>query len=192
MKKIFTLLALCLLSLSMVAQKQISGLVTDSKNEPVIGASVQVKGTSIGTITDYDGEFLIDVPADATTLIVSFIGMQTQEVAIKDRVIVTLSEATEMIQEVVVTGYGNVSKGSFAGSAQAVNAETIENKSPSEISKALAGEVAGVQVVSTSGQPGTSASIQIRGLGSISAEATPSAQKTEASHFCDASVFYIR
>ena len=167
MKKIFTLLALCLLSLSMVAQKQVSGLVTDSKNEPVIGASVQVKGTSIGTITDYDGEFLIDVPADATTLIVSFIGMQTQEVAIKDRVIVTLSEATEMIQEVVVTGYGNVSKGSFAGSAQAVNAETIENKSPSEISKALAGEVAGVQVVTTSGQPGTNASIRIRGIGSI-------------------------
>lgn len=167
MKKIFTLLALCLLSLSMVAQKQVSGLVTDSKNEPVIGASVQVKGTSIGTITDYDGEFLIDVPADATTLIVSFIGMQTQEVAIKDRVIVTLSEATEMIQEVVVTGYGNVSKGSFAGSAQAVNAETIENKSPSEISKALAGEVAGVQVVTTSGQPGTNASIRVRGIGSI-------------------------
>ena len=167
MKKIFTLLALCLLSLSMVAQKQVSGLVTDSKNEPVIGASVQVKGTSIGTITDYDGEFLIDVPADATTLIVSFIGMQTQEVAIKDRVLVTLSEATEMIQEVVVTGYGNVSKGSFAGSAQAVNAETIENKSPSEISKALAGEVAGVQVVTTSGQPGTNASIRVRGIGSI-------------------------
>ena len=167
MKKIFTLLALCLLSLSMVAQKQVSGLVTDSKNEPVIGASVQVKGTTIGTITDYDGEFLIDVPADATTLIVSFIGMKTQEVAIKDRVIVTLSEATEMIQEVVVTGYGNVSKGSFAGSAQAVNAETIENKSPSEISKALAGEVAGVQVVTTSGQPGTNASIRVRGIGSI-------------------------
>ena len=167
MKKIFTLLALCLLSLNMLAQKQVSGQVLDSKNEPVIGASVQVKGTTTGTITDYDGEFLLDVPADATTLIVSFIGMQTQEVTIKDRVIVTLVEATEMIQEVVVTGYGNVSKGSFAGSAQAVNAETIENKSPSEISKALAGEVAGVQVVTTSGQPGTNASIRVRGIGSI-------------------------
>ena len=167
MKKIFTLLALCLLSLSMLAQKQVSGQVLDSKNEPVIGASVQVKGTTTGTITDYDGEFLLDVPADATTLIVSFIGMQTQEVTIKDRVIVVLQEATEVIQEVVVTGYGNVSKGSFAGSAQAVNAETIENKSPSEISKALAGEVAGVQVVTTSGQPGTNASIRVRGIGSI-------------------------
>ena len=87
MKKIFTLLVLCLLSLGMMAQKQISGLVLDSQNEPVIGASVQVKGTSIGTITDYDGEFLLDVPADATTLIVSFIGMKTQEVAIKAYVV---------------------------------------------------------------------------------------------------------
>ena len=173
MKKIFTLLALCLLSLSMVAQKQVSGLVTDSKNEPVIGASVQVKGTSIGTITDYDGEFLIDVPADATTLVISFIGMQTQEVAIKDRVLVTLSEATEMIQEVVVTGYGNVSKGSFAGSAQAVDAETIEKKSPTEVTKALAGEVAGVQVINSSGQPGTNATLVIRGVGSLNGSATP-------------------
>ena len=92
MKKIFTLLVLCLLSLGMMAQKQISGLVLDSKDEPVIGASVQVKGTTIGTISDYDGEFLLDVPADATTLIVSFVGMQTQEVAIKDRVTVVLHD----------------------------------------------------------------------------------------------------
>ena len=173
MKKIFTLLALCLLSLSMMAQKQVSGLVTDSKNEPVIGASVQVKGTSIGTITDYDGEFLLDVPADATTLIVSFIGMKTKEVAIKERVTVVLEEATEMIQEVVVTGYGNVSKGSFAGSAQAVAAETIEKKSPTEVTKALAGEVAGVQVINSSGQPGTNATLVIRGVGSLNGNATP-------------------
>ena len=173
MKKIFTLLVLCLLSLGMMAQKQISGLVLDSQNEPVIGASVQVKGTSIGTISDYDGEFLLDVPADATTLIVSFVGMKTQEVAIKDRVTVVLHEASEVIQEVVVTGYGNVSKGSFAGSAQAVNAETIEKKSPTEVTKALAGEVAGVQVINTSGQPGTNATLVIRGVGSLNGSATP-------------------
>ena len=173
MKKIFTLLVLCLLSLGMMAQKQISGLVLDSKDEPVIGASVQVKGTAIGTISDYDGEFLLDVPADATTLIVSFVGMQTQEVAIKDRVTVVLHEATEMVQEIVVTGYGNVSKGSFAGSAQAVNAETIEKKSPTEVTKALAGEVAGVQVINTSGQPGTNATLVIRGVGSLNGSATP-------------------
>ena len=173
MKKIFTLLVLCFLSLGMMAQKQISGLVLDSKNEPVIGASVQVKGTSIGTISDYDGEFLLDVPADATVLVVSFVGMQTQEVAIKERVTVVLHEATEMVQEIVVTGYGNVSKGSFAGSAQAVDAEVIEKKSPTEVTKALAGEVAGVQVINSSGQPGTNATLVIRGVGSLNGSATP-------------------
>ena len=173
MKKIFTVLTLCLVSLFALADKQISGVVLDSQDQPVIGASVMVKGTSIGTITDYDGEFILEVNDDAKVLVVSFVGMKTQEVAVKEHVRVVLQEATEVIQEVVVTGYGNVSKGSFAGSAQAVNAETIENKSPSEISKALAGEVAGVQVVTTSGQPGTNASIRIRGIGTINGGGSP-------------------
>lgn len=173
MKKIFTLLALCFLTIGMMAEKQISGVVLDSQDQPVIGASVMVKGTTNGTISDYDGEFLLTVSDDATTLVVSFVGMQTQEVAIKERMTIVLHEATEMVQEIVVTGYGNVSKGSFAGSAQAINAETIENKSPSEVSKALAGEVAGVQVVTTSGQPGTNASIRIRGIGSINGGGSP-------------------
>ena len=173
MKKIFTLLALCFLTIGMMAEKQISGVVLDSQDQPVIGASVMVKGTTNGTISDYDGEFLLTVSDDATTLVVSFVGMQTQEVAIKERMTIVLHEATEMVQEIVVTGYGNVSKGSFAGSAQAIDAEVIEKKSPSEISKALAGEVAGVQVVTTSGQPGTNASIRIRGIGSINSSTSP-------------------
>lgn len=173
MKKIFTLLTLCFLTIGMMAEKQISGVVLDSQDQPVIGASVMVKGTTNGTISDYDGEFLLTVSDDATTLVVSFVGMQTQEVAIKERVTVVLHEATEMVQEIVVTGYGNVSKGSFAGSAQAIDADVIEKKSPSEISKALAGEVAGVQVVTTSGQPGTNASIRIRGIGSINSSTSP-------------------
>ena len=173
MKKIFTLLVLGFISLGMMAEKQISGLVLDSKDEPVIGASVMVKGTTTGTITDYDGEFILSVNDDATTLVVSFVGMQQQEVAIKERMTIVLHEATEMLADVVVTGYGNVSKGSFAGSAQAVDAEVIEKKSPTEISKALAGEVAGVQVINTSGQPGTNATLVIRGVGSLNGSATP-------------------
>ncbi len=173
MKKIFMLLALCLVSLGMMAEKQISGVVVDEKGEPIIGASVQVKGTTTGTISDYDGEFTLTVPDEANTLVVSFVGMQTQEVAITKNIRVVLREASEMIQEVVVTGYGNVAKGSFAGSAQAVGAETIEKKSPSEISKALAGEVAGVQVINTSGQPGTNATIRIRGIGSLNGSSAP-------------------
>ncbi len=173
MKKLFTLMTLCMLSLGMMAEQQVSGVVVDEKNEPIIGASIQVKGGTQGTITDYDGEFFLTVPDDATVLVVSYVGMQSQEVAVKRNIRVVLHEATEVIQEVVVTGYGNVSKGSYAGSAQAVDAETIEKKNPSEISKALAGEVAGVQVINTSGQPGTNATIRIRGIGSLNGSSAP-------------------
>lgn len=173
MKKIFTLLVLGFVSLSMLAAKQVSGVVLDANNEPVIGATVMVKGSSVGTISDYDGEFVLEVADDAKVLVVSFVGMKTQEVPVQSYVKVVLHEATEMIQEVVVTGYGNVSKGSFAGSAQAVDAEAIDKKNATEISKALAGEVAGVQVVNTSGQPGTNATIVVRGVGSLNGNTQP-------------------
>ena len=173
MKKIFTLLFLAALSLGLYAEKQVSGVVVDAKGEPVIGASIQAKGTTQGTISDYDGKFEMDVPESVKTLVVSFVGMATQEVAAGKNIKVVMSENSEVIQEVVVTGYGTVSKGAYAGSAQAVKAEDIEKKNPSDVTKALAGEVAGVQVVTSSGQPGTVASIRIRGIGSISANSSP-------------------
>jgi TonB-linked SusC/RagA family outer membrane protein len=173
MKKILTLLFLAALSIGLYAEKQVSGVVVDAKGEPVIGASIQAAGTTLGTISDYDGEFEMSVPESVKTLVVSFVGMATQEVPAGKNIKVTLLENTEVIQEVVVTGYGNVSKGSFAGSAQAVKAEDIEKKSPSEVSKALAGEVAGVQVVTTTGQPGEAASIRIRGIGSLYGGSSP-------------------
>lgn len=173
MKKLFTLLTFCLITLAVFADKQISGIVVDESGEPEVGASILVTGTTKGTISDYDGEFSITVPDDAKTLTVSSVGKKTIEVPIKKNMRIIMKENTEVIQEIVVTGYGNVSKGSFAGSAQAVDAETIDKKSPSEISKALTGEVAGVQVVTSSGQPGTNASIRIRGIGSVSASSSP-------------------
>ena len=173
MKKIFTLLFLAALSLGLYAEKQVSGVVVDAKGEPVIGASIQAKGTTQGTISDYDGKFEMEVPESVKTLVVSFVGMATQEVAAGKNIKVVMSENSEVIQEVVVTGYGTVSKGAYAGSAQAVKAEDIEKKNPSDVTKALAGEVAGVQVVTSSGQPGTVASIRIRGIGSISANSSP-------------------
>ncbi len=174
MKKVFTLLTLCLLSLSLFAQDiQVSGIVVDEKGEPIVGATIQVPGTSLGTISDYDGNFELTVPESAKTLVVSYIGMKTQEVPVKKNVRVVLSTATEVLQDVVVTGYGNVAKGTYVASVSQVDAESIEKKSPSEISKALAGEVAGVQVTNTSGQPGTNATITIRGYGSINASTTP-------------------
>lgn len=173
MNKFFTLLTLCFLSVAVLAEKQVSGIVVDEKSEPVIGASIQVDGTTIGTISDFDGEFELIVPDDATTVTVSFIGMKEQKVKIQKVMRVVMVEAAQELEDVVVTGYGNVSKGSFAGSAQAVSAENIEKKNASEISKALANEVAGVQVISSTGQPGTNASIVIRGIGSVNGSSAP-------------------
>ncbi len=174
MKKVFTLLTLCLLSISLFAQDiQVSGIVVDEKGEPIVGATIQVPGTTLGTISDYDGNFELTVPESAKTLVVSYIGMQSKEVAVKKNVRVVLSEATEVLQEVIAVAYGTTSKGSFAGSATAVRADDIEKKSPTEITKALAGEVAGVQVVNTSGQPGTNATIRIRGVGSVNSSSAP-------------------
>ena len=173
MKKIFTLMFLAAMSIGLFAQKQVSGVVVYENGEPVIGASIQAQGTTQGTISDYDGKFEMEVPESVKTLVISYVGMATQEVAAGKNLRITMKENSEIIQEVVVTGYGTVSKGAYAGSAQAVKAEDIEKKNPSDITKALAGEVAGVQVVNSSGQPGSVASIRIRGIGSINASSTP-------------------
>ena len=173
MRKLVTLLALSLLSVFAFADKPISGVVVDEKGEPVIGASIQVLGTTLGTITDIDGAFELSIPDDAKQIKVSSIGMEEQTLEAKRTMHIVMKERTEVIQEVVVTGYGNVTKGSYTGSAQAVDAETIEKKSPTEISKALAGEVAGVNVINTTGQPGSNATIYIRGYSSINGSSAP-------------------
>ena len=173
MKKILTLMFLAAMSIGLFAQKQVSGVVVYENGDPVIGASIQAQGTTQGTISDYDGKFEMEVPESVKTLVISYVGMATQEVAAGKNLKITMKENSEIIQEVVVTGYGTVSKGAYAGSAQAVKAEDIEKKNPSDITKALAGEVAGVQVVNSSGQPGSVASIRIRGIGSINASSTP-------------------
>lgn len=166
---------MCCLSIAavMAQTQQISGIVVDDKGEPVVGASVQATGTNTGTITDYDGLFELTIPTSVKTLTISYIGMKTMEVPVQKNMRVTLSENSEVLQEVVATGYLNVAKGSFAGSAQAVKADNIEKKNPTELSKSLAGEIAGVQVVNSSGQPGTNASIRIRGINSVFASAAP-------------------
>jgi len=166
-------LFLTVLSLSLYAEKQVSGVVVDEKGDPVIGASIQAKGTTQGTISDYDGKFEMEVPESVKTLVVTFVGMKAREVEAGKNLRIVLSDDTQVLQDVVVTGYGTVAKGAYAGSAQAVKAEDIEKKNPSDITKALAGEVSGVQVVTSSGQPGTVAAIRIRGIGSLSASSAP-------------------
>lgn len=172
-KKLFMFLALFFVGLGItMAQTQVRGTVVDDENEPVIGATIMIKGTSQGTITDYDGNFNISAPANGT-LVVSYVGMMTQEVPVSATVRVVLSSDTELLDEVIITGYGTTKKSSFAGAASTLKGDKIEKLQTSNLSKALEGAAAGVQTTSGSGQPGASASIIIRGIGSISASQSP-------------------
>ncbi|MDC2383599.1 TonB-dependent receptor, partial [Bacteroides ovatus] len=126
------------------------------------------------TITDVDGNFnLSNVPSSAKTLQISYIGMQTQEVAIKPKLKIVLKSDTEVLDEVIVTAYGTSTKGTFTGSASVMKADKIEKRQVSNVSNALAGAVAGVQILSDNGQPGESAKVRIRGVGSINAGMEP-------------------
>lgn len=173
MKK-FTLLLTAFLTLGAgLALADVKGTVVSGENdEPVIGASIVVKGTTNGTITDMDGVFELPVSA-GDVLVVSYIGMKTQEVPAKNGMTIHLEEDAQMIDEVISVAYGTSTKKSFTGSATVVSSEKIEKKNATEVSKALAGEVAGVQVVNSSGQPGTNASIRIRGIGSVNSSTAP-------------------
>ncbi|WP_373825555.1 SusC/RagA family TonB-linked outer membrane protein [Bacteroides heparinolyticus] len=156
-------------------QKVTGVVISEEDGQPVIGASVLVKGTQIGTITGVDGDFTLpNVPSSAKTLQISYIGMQTQEVAIKSGTIrVVMKSDAEVLDEVMVVAYGTAKKSSFTGAAATMRGEKIQKMQVSNISKSLEGAIAGVQTVSSSGTPGSSASIIIRGLGSISSSQSP-------------------
>lgn len=176
-RKLMLLLACLFVGISLVnaqIQKVTGVVISEEDGQPVVGASVLVKGTTQGTITDVDGNFsLSNVPSSAKTLQISYIGMQTQEAAIKSVMKIVLKSDTEVLDEVIVTAYGTSTKGSFTGSAAVMKADKIEKKQVSNISNALAGEVAGVQILSDNGQPGVSAKVRIRGVGSINAGTDP-------------------
>ena len=178
MKRKLMLLMTCLMIGIGLVNAQISkvtGNVTSEEDGlPVVGASVLVKGTTVGTVTDIDGNFtLTNVPSSAGTLVISFIGMQSQEVKIKSNVNVVLKSDAEQLEEVMVVAYGTAKKSAFTGSAATIKNEKITSRQTSNVTNALAGQVAGVQTTSSTGQPGKDATVRIRGIGSISASNTP-------------------
>ena len=176
MKKKFTSVMLLLALSAGVASAQtskVTGKVVGEDGEPVIGASVIVKGTTIGTVTDFDGNFSLEVPSDGKQLVVSYVGMKKTEVQVAPRVSVTMQSDAQDLDEVVVTAYGTSTKGAFTGSASVMKAETIEKRLVSNVTNALAGSVAGVQIISDNGQPGETAKVRIRGVGSINAGTEP-------------------
>lgn len=150
-------------------QKKITGNITDEKGEAIIGANIQVKGTATGTITDFDGKFEIDAPANGTILI-SYIGYLNESVNIGDKSVINvrLKEDTKLLDEVVVVGYGTQKKVNLTGSVSMITADDLNSRPVSSVSGGLQGLLSGVTVVNTSGQPGTNnTSIRIRGLGTI-------------------------
>ena len=179
MKKLSVFLAGLLLAGLTIVQAQtvrITGTVTSSEDGmPMPGVSVVVKGTTIGATTDVDGKYDLAVPANAQTLTFSFVGYETQDIAVAGRSVidVVMKPESKQIEEVMVVAYGTATKSSFTGSAGTVKTEEIQKRQVSNISQAMSGQVAGVQVTSSSGQPGTSANIRIRGIGSINASNAP-------------------
>ncbi|WP_195349187.1 MULTISPECIES: TonB-dependent receptor [Bacteroides] len=156
-------------------KEKITGTIKDNNGDPVIGASIQVKNTGIGTITDYNGQFLLNNVPENGILIISYIGYDTEEIPVnkKKNLQIVMKENTKQLEEIVVVAYGTAKKSSFTGSAEVVKQDRIEKRVVADVSKALEGTVAGVQSTSGSGQPGSGASMVIRGFGSISASNTP-------------------
>ena len=151
---------------------KVSGQVVDQEGEPLIGATIKVKGAQSGAITDFDGKFTIDAPANGT-LVVSYVGYKDREIAVRGRAIlnqIQMESDAMMLDQVVVVGYGVQKKADLTGSVSIVNADELKRVSHSNISSMLEGKVAGVQITSD-GQPGADPSVRIRGIGSFGSTA---------------------
>ena len=155
--------------------RTIQGIVADDKGEPVIGASVQIKGEGSGTITDIDGRYSIMNVPESATLTISYIGYKTVNISAKDKntAKITLVEDSKMIDEVVVVGYGVQRKRDVSTSISSVKAEQIAEVSASDFRQALAGKMPGVQVTQPSGDPEGSVSIRVRGISTVNAGSDP-------------------
>ena len=178
-KKISLLLAFLWmigLQAAFAQSRDISGVVISGDDGSTVpGASVVVKGTTIGTITDMEGKFSLKAPQNAKALLVSFVGLNSTEVELTSSKTysIALKSAQIAVDEVVVVAYGTAKKGAITGAATSISAAKLADRPLTNISKAIEGSTPGVQVTSGSGQPGSSADIRIRGFGSINASNSP-------------------
>lgn len=179
--KINKLVAICsfmmigITSFSQNIMKDIKGIVCDENGEPIIGASVMVKGTSNGTISDMDGNFNLSVP-EKSIIVVSFVGYKTQEIktnSSKSDFRIVMSDDAELLEEVVVVGYGVQKKSDLTSAVASVKADELASTSVTSLDQGLQGRAAGVVVLNTSGQPGAGTSIRIRGTSSINGNNEP-------------------
>ena len=175
---LITVLSGLLVVLSVSAQTgttiNVRGTITDIAGEPIIGANILIQGTSSGTVTDYDGNYLLQAPADGV-LEVSYIGYNPQTISINNRTTINiiLEEDRELLDELVVIGYGTVRKDDATGSVVAVDATSLNKGLATNPSDMLAGKVAGLSIISSGGAPGAGSTIRIRGGSSMSASNDP-------------------
>ena len=170
-----TMLLSAVLLVGMVAEARvISGVVKDQAGETIISATVMVQGTTIGTVTDFDGNFTLEVPDDAKVLVFSYIGMKTQEQPITGNVMnVVLAENSEVLEEVVVTGYGTTKKRDVVTSVASVGADQLKDIPVTSAAEALQGKLSGVSVTTTEGSPDADVKIRVRGGTSLTQSNDP-------------------
>ncbi len=149
-------------------------VITVDDGLPVIGASILIEGTKIGTVTDVDGNFYIaNIPVDAKRIKVSYLGLKSQNVAVQPELLVKMVNDDAQLDEVMVVAYGTAKKSTFTGSASVIKTDKLDDRPVTEVSSALLGSAPGISVSSSSGMPGTSSTIRIRGVGSFSASSSP-------------------
>ena len=162
-------------ALSLSAQTTVKGIVTDETGEPLIGAGVMVEGTTTGTITGIDGDYVLTLPENAVNLVFSFIGLADQVVPIagQTEINVVLKADQTFLDEVVVVGYATVKRRDLLGSVSSVGADKLAEQPVTSVSQALSGKMAGVSVVTTEGDPDADIKIRVRGGGSITQDSSP-------------------
>ncbi len=171
---IMFLASLLLTAGAALAQTAVTGVViSQDDGQPVIGATVRVVGTNTGVVTDAAGKFELTVPAGRTRIAVSYVGMESTEVAVKKQMRIYLNRDGKSLDEVIVVAYGTTKKSAFTGSAAEIKTQDISNHISTAATSALVGKVAGVQAVSSSGEPGSEPTIRIRGIGSMNASSNP-------------------
>lgn len=155
--------------------QKVNGVVLDVYGQPVVGASVVVKGTTIGTVSNVDGEFNLTVPDGQQVLLVSFIGMQTQELPLDGQTTlnIVMTESMVGMDEVLVVAYGTAKKESLTGAISTINEQKIESRPVSSVASVLEGNVSGVQINNTYGEPGSDPTIRIRGFSSVNGSNSP-------------------
>lgn len=173
--RFFVAMTFCMLWLASFAQQKVSGHVTDATGEPLIGVSVTIKGTSTGTVTDFEGNYSLPSVTSSTQIQFSYIGYLTKNITVgnKSTIDVTMEEDNAALDEVVVIGYQTVRRRDLTGSVASVSGKTIASAPVADLSQALQGKLAGVNIVSQDGRPDTTISIRVRGGGSISQSNEP-------------------